>query len=289
MTELASAWPSLKGYEEKLEHILFAYSDMDFRIMLSFLMDVTRNPVAGRMLRQINVAGMHTKWPERRTRDIKTIYSLATGRIAEGDIYSMLGLKRSPVYVSMRVLCPELRRSYTAGLRELAISIDDLSSMSWRPPRCLIVENDQTFHALDDQDGLIVILGRGNGVGMLKAIPWRPMRTLYWGDLDTHGFSILNEARAAFPEARSVLMDEETLMKYIDFWVEEESQNAAVDGTPRAERLLPHELAVYQGLLNGTFASRRNDSSAPKNVRLEQERIEWTFANKVLASAWDQE
>ena len=37
---------------------------------------------------------------------------------------------------------------------------------------------------------------------------------VYWGDLDTHGFAILNRLRECFPHARSMLMDRATLLAH---------------------------------------------------------------------------
>jgi hypothetical protein len=50
---------------------------------------------------------------------------------------------------------------------------------------------------------------------------------IYWGDLDAHGFAILNRARSYLPELKSVLMDEETLREHQDLWWEAKDQHAA--------------------------------------------------------------
>jgi hypothetical protein len=36
---------------------------------------------------------------------------------------------------------------------------------------------------------------------------------LYWGDLDTHGFAILDELRAHCPHAESLLMNRATFLE----------------------------------------------------------------------------
>jgi len=49
----------------------------------------------------------------------------------------------------------------------------------------------------------------------------------YWGDLDTHGFAILNQLRAWLPQTRSFLMDRQTLVEHRDRWGREPAPTAA--------------------------------------------------------------
>ena len=92
---------------------------------------------------------------------------------------------------------------------------------------------------------------------------------IYWGDLDTHGFAILNRARAALPNVVSVLMDEPTLLRNRDLWVEEKNPC-----TLELFLLTAAEQAVYQGLRQHRWGL---------NVRLEQERLGWSEAWQALS------
>jgi hypothetical protein len=87
---------------------------------------------------------------------------------------------------------------------------------------------------------------------------------MYWGDIDTHGFSILALARKVLGNVTSILMDEATLHAHLDRCVPEPSR------TPNADRsaLTAAECAVYAGLLEDTWG---------KSLRLEQERIGWPY------------
>jgi hypothetical protein len=116
----------------------------------------------------------------------------------------------------------------------------------------------------------VVFMGLGYKVDILARLPWlNGVNCFYWGDMDTHGFAILNRARAHLPNLKSILMDGETLLCYRDLWVEEKGQHPAVE--------LPHltdeEQAIYQGLKKQRWGV---------NVRLEQERIAWDRAWEVL-------
>ncbi len=91
---------------------------------------------------------------------------------------------------------------------------------------------------------------------------------MYWGDIDTHGFAILNRLRR-LPHARSMLMDRATLLAHRDHWTTEPSPTTAV-----LDRLDPSESALYAELISDAHAS---------SVRLEQERISFSVVEKAIA------
>lgn len=133
-----------------------------------------------------------------------------------------------------------------------------------------IVENLQTGIAFDDLPISIVIMKLGYDVEVLGRLHWiAKARCVYWGDLDTHGFAILNRARTYLPGLRSILMDEETLHSHQYLWVEEKDQHAA----EILLQLTNPEPAVYQAINRNVWG---------QNVRLEQERIAWDVVWKTL-------
>jgi hypothetical protein len=134
----------------------------------------------------------------------------------------------------------------------------------------LIVENLQTGLAIEDLPGTVVLMRLGYGVDVLGRLPWlAKARSIYWGDVDTHGFAILNRARTYLPELESILMDEETLLSNKDLWGEEREQHSA-ESLPLLS--IP-ELTVYQALKQNRWG---------QYVRLEQERIAWDTAWNAL-------
>lgn len=79
----------------------------------------------------------------------------------------------------------------------------------------VIIENETTYLTVPVPDGGVVIWGKGFEVDRVAALPWlRGALIHYWGDLDTHGFAILDKLRAWLPRARSFLMDRETLLAH---------------------------------------------------------------------------
>ncbi len=96
------------------------------------------------------------------------------------------------------------------------------------------------------------------------ALPWlHDTDVHYWGDLDTHGFAILDKLRAWAPRARSFLMDRKTLLAHRERWGHETSPTSA-----RLTRLDPDESTLYVDLVTDRLGEA---------LRLEQERIDWTW------------
>jgi hypothetical protein len=118
----------------------------------------------------------------------------------------------------------------------------------------------------------VALYGGGYGFSSLRDASWlRDCRVLYWGDIDTHGFRILDQLRAVHPHVESVLMDEATLLAHRDAWVSELSPSRAA-----LMRLNPAEATLYEALRNDTWGAR---------VRLEQELIRWEWALGRLSGA----
>ena len=94
------------------------------------------------------------------------------------------------------------------------------------------------------------------------------MDLTYWGDLDTHGFAILNLLRRSFPHTRSMLMDRRTLLDHEGQWIQESEPTSE-----RLDLLDPAEADLYQDLVEDSFGP---------SVRLEQERIRFSAIEREL-------
>ena len=91
------------------------------------------------------------------------------------------------------------------------------------PRGAVIVENEISYLSVDVPEDGVVIWGKGFEVDRVGRLPWLAgVDVLYWGDIDTHGFAILDRLRAWLPQTRSVLMDRETLLAHRDRWVIED-------------------------------------------------------------------
>ncbi|MDO9425111.1 MAG: DUF2220 domain-containing protein [Methylobacter sp.] len=106
---------------------------------------------------------------------------------------------------------------------------------------------------------------------MLRKADWLSRcRIHYWGDIDTHGFAILDQLRSRFDPVQSFLMDRATLLAFESQWGEEEKQTLR-----DLPRLNPAEMALYNDL---------RDNRIGKNLRLEQERIGFGWMESALSA-----
>ena len=267
---LLNQWPQLKSGIARWAHVLANLADQDLARLVSMLRWIESDPESGVYVRQLPIAGMHTKWIEQRTGIIAGLLQEIRGNTGDlADFYASCGLRPLPRYLHVRILDPRLRQE-VGGLADLTAPVEQIGCWKLLPDVVIIVENVQTGLAFGDLPGTIVILGLGYSVDLLERLPWlNGARCFYWGDLDTHGFAILNRARSYLPGLQSTLMDEETLMNHRDLWVEE-SEPAAADVLPL---LTGAEQAVYRGLKLNVWG---------QHVRLEQERISWSFVRLAL-------
>lgn len=84
--------------------------------------------------------------------------------------------------------------------------------------------------------------GQDDAVGRL---PWlADAEVIYRGDIDTHGFDILDRLRGWLPQARSVLTDRETLVAHRDRW-----GTGDRPARPVLTRLSPEEADLYTELV----------------------------------------
>jgi hypothetical protein len=132
-----------------------------------------------------------------------------------------------------------------------------------------VVENEITYLAFPLPGAAVVIFGGGYAVDVLEPLGWlTDLDLVYWGDIDTHGFAILNRLRHRFGNARSMLMDRATLLGHRGQWVTEPRPTAAVLDLLDAE-----EAEFYRDLVEGVFGP---------SVRLEQERIRFAAIERAL-------
>ena len=272
-TETMARRPALTRALARHYDVLADYSDSDFQRLLDLLAWLAAHPDSGLYPRQIPLAGMDSKWLEPRKSVVAELVAASADGDAGGkDFHQLCGLKRMPSLVRMRVLDPALR-VVIGGLGDISAPVESIAGIPWQPATVIIVENLQTGLALEDMPGAVAFMGLGYAVEALAAVPWiGNAACLYWGDIDTHGYAILHQARSRFPHLVSVMMDEATMLRFSTLWTEERSQHAAEDFSA----LTMEERAVYGALRKNTWGQK---------LRLEQERIGWDFAWPTLQEA----
>ena len=267
---LIARWPVLAQQLPRYFDVLADYSDADYQRLTEMLDWIASHPYSNLYPRQLPVSGLDSKWLDGRKGLLTDLVAaIQEDSSSDLDFYQRCGLKAPPLLVRMRVLDQALR-AHVGGVGDITAPVDDLAGISWPVSHVFIVENLQTGLAMSDMPGAVVFMRLGYNVDVLARLPWLARaRCIYWGDLDTHGFAILHRARSYIPELQSVLMDEETLLRHKALWVDEAAQHSAAELT----LLTKDEQQLYRDLKQQRWG---------QNVRLEQERIDWTTAWNVL-------
>jgi hypothetical protein len=252
----------------------------DWLRILDVLAWFVANPNSGLYLRQLDIAGIDTKFIEARRGLISELLDIVlTPPLPDHSWRTMVGpgggptfearfgLRPRPALVRFRLLDPQLAIN---GLTDLTVPAEQFATLSCRATSVFITENEVNGLAFPAFAGGMVVFGLGYAVDVLASAQWLGQRHLYyWGDLDTHGFAMLDRLRAAFPQTKSLLMDAATLMTHQHLWTDEDTQHLSQLG-----RLTAAERAVYDDL--------RNNQLGP-GVRLEQERVRFGDLEQALS------
>lgn len=212
---------------------------------------------SGRYLREITAPGVDTKLVERHRGVLAALLGVPTSPSA---FLLDLGLTARPEQLRLRT-----HPGLFGSLSDLTVRVDELRTATITVRSAVIVENEITFLSMPVPTDGIVLWGKGFEVDRAGSLPWlRSADVHYWGDLDTHGFAILNQLRAWLPQTRSFLMDRPTLLEHQERWGHESTPTRA-----RLDRLSPDEAALYDDLVSDRLGD---------HLRLEQERIGWDWA-----------
>jgi hypothetical protein len=236
----------------------------DWPRILAVLAWFHSHPNSGLYLRQLDIEGVDTKFIESRKPLLAELLTVMlekspdpqTGGAAQ-TFEQRYGLKSRPPIIRFRVLDRSLA---VGGLLDVATPAAQFASLAISARRVFITENEVNGLAFPDVAEGMVVFGLGYGLDLLNSALWMQDREIYyWGDIDTHGFAMLDRLRATFPLARSLLMDRETLLAHRALWVRED---VPFRGT--LLRLKPDERELFDALVRNRLG---------EGIRLEQERV----------------
>ena len=243
---------------------------------------IQAHPRPGIYLRQVSLSGIDSKFIESHRGVLAELFDLVLPRFAIDDDFSgvagfahrygfldkPLMLRMRPLDKAIKLLPCEAQHDVMLTAKAFAHLHHDIQA---QVEVVFIVENEINYLSFPDMPNALLIFGSGYGFDALKSAGWIKRCALYyWGDLDTHGFAILNQLRASFPQVQSFLMDRKTLLKHQSAWGREPKQE-----TKDLLNLTPDEAALYDEL-------RRNKLS--ERIRLEQESIDFMYAKKYILS-----
>ncbi|MCF6188668.1 MAG: DUF2220 family protein [Desulfobulbaceae bacterium] len=229
-------------------------------------------------IRQLDIPGIDTKFIEGHKKILaslldtvlpKTAINLEVTGLSAHGFERRFGLRHDQPLIRLRYLDHTLAPK--PALVDLTLPLPGFRNLSPGCRRVFITENKINGLSFPNLTDAIIIFGLGYGVQVLAEVPWlAECKVYYWGDIDTHGFSILSQVRSFLPQTRSFLMDHTTLMAYRELWVREEEHKRCHD---QLHHLNVEEQSLYEDL--------RADVPG-KNVRLEQERISYSHLCDII-------
>ncbi|HIO92277.1 MAG TPA: DUF2399 domain-containing protein [Leucothrix mucor] len=266
-------FPVLKLWFEDKPRSFMKYSSV-WSELLAVCDYFLENPRPDCYLRELEIRGVDSKFIEKHKAILAELLDqILAPETINHNITSLkqhgferrYGLKFEQSLIRFRLLDQSLYP--IAHISDISLPLPQLAQ--WKIPcwRVFITENKINGLSFPPMQDSLVIFGLGYGVDQLADIPWlSDCELYYWGDIDTHGFSILSRLRHHFPKAHSLMMDENTLKQY-DSLCANEPQNARCKH--QLKYLKPVEQQLYQHLQK-------------THQRLEQERLPMTYVKTRL-------
>ncbi|HYE70201.1 MAG TPA: DUF3322 domain-containing protein [Aquabacterium sp.] len=237
------------------------------------------HPRPGIYLRQVDLAGIHSKFIEAQRGVLAELLDLALPADSidaevsgAGQFARRYGFRDKPARVRLRFLDPDHEAWVPGADADYTLSHDAFARLVPAARRVFITENEINFLAFPPASDSLVVFGAGYGFDALAQAAWLHERALhYWGDVDTHGFAILDQLRTQLPHAQSFLMDRDTFLAHEVQWT----------GEPQpTQRDLPRLNEDERCLYDDLRWRRLRDEP----LRLEQERIAFGCVERAVAS-----
>jgi len=244
--------------------------------LLDIISWVQQHPSPGIYLRQVDIPGVHSKFIEGHRSVVSELLDLVLPQDAINDsvrgvsgFCQRYGFQDKPTRIRFRILDPDIAFVPTGTDQDITVTHDTFARLALPLEKIFITENEINFLAFPPISHSMVVFGAGYGFEMLAEARWlQNLRLYYWGDIDTHGFAILDQIRAQLPKIESFLMDHETLLAHQPQWGKEPKP-----GRRDLPRLNVAESALYDDLRQNRFGTQ---------LRLEQERIGFAWVETAL-------
>lgn len=218
------------------------YTQAEAELLVEVVRWINGHDLSSYYVRELPIRGVHSKWVENH----RAVLQAACGNLNF----------RQP-----EALCEYRFPGFHGALPFERIAV---------PAECtavLVIENRTTFLALPDIPGLMLVNGQGFGALRITAARGFAGKSIYyWGDLDVHGFEILDGFRCGLPETQSVLMDLKTVRAYEDMAVPDRVDQFSYASLTEDER----ETVSYL---------------RERGLRIEQERILLDYAVEAIKEA----
>ena len=242
--------------------------------LISVVSWLIKQPRPSIYVRQVDLLGVHTKFIEAHRGVLSELLDLALpadavaqSKTGASQFAGRYGFLEKPIRIRFRALDPSILSVFSTAYPDVTLDEKTFSLLTIPVKIVFITENEINFLAFPNVKNAIVVFGAGYGWDALAQSQWlNNCACYYWGDIDTHGFAILNQLRGYFPHVLSLLMDRQTLLTHEAMWGVEDKPTQ-ID----LPRLTLQERALYDDL---------RDNRLRTGLRLEQERIGFSWVNQ---------
>lgn len=134
-------------------------------------------------------------------------------RADERDFFRRFHLRLEESSIKLRFL--DAAQQLHPALSQLGVWASEFRQLGLAVRQVYIIENLTPFLTFPPVENAVAIWGGGFAVSLLAGADWLTETQLfYWGDIDVHGFQILAQLRAHFPNAQSLMMDSATFARH---------------------------------------------------------------------------
>lgn len=244
--------------------------------LLAVVTWLVEHPRPGIYLRQVDLPGVHSKFIEAHRSVLSELLDLALPadavdrrKIGNSQFSAKYGFLEKPTRIRFRMLDSAIRVVSGSACPDVTLDADSFSRLELAVQHVFITENEINFLAFPQVRDAIVVFGAGYGWDALARSHWLKKCSIhYWGDIDTHGFGILDQLRGYFGHVESFLMDRATLDAHALVWGSEDKP-LLMD----LQRLTPEERSLFDDLRDNRIRSA---------LRLEQEHIGFLWLDSHL-------
>lgn len=241
-------------------HLLTTLDDSDFMRFVYVCRWLCKNKNSGALIRQIPVRGVDTEWFESHRFIILSFLGKYLDLNPMRRDVLQLGLV-PPSQVLRVVFLDNVLRSKVGGIRDLGISIKDLSKLDIKPRKVLFFDDLATALSIPDMPGVVVIVLPSN-IAEVCSIPWvSHSQCTYVSGVEMRSFAVINNIRVHLPNTDTLFLNKDCfaankdLLSFDDIEIQELNSSMA---------LTLNESMLYNMIAAGVFG---------RKARLPQERI----------------
>lgn len=219
--KIKRTYPAILPACVKVRDIILLDGDMPEKIF-QVAKYFSGTPKTNCFLRELDIPYVDTKFIEENQELTAAIFfavqSERPGRTF-ADFCQTLEITKSAPFPNIYVRSLDARKTF-AGMREIAVTVQQLAKMDLSFGRVFITENRINGYSFPEVEDGLILFGAGNGImSDLQEIDWLKNQSAlwYWGDMDCNGFTILARVRQKYPQVKSFLMERELAIRYPHF------------------------------------------------------------------------